>query len=78
MSLEAEHSESVKEFLRTHPDAEEVRLAIACIARGQPPRDALLALDRREQSLAVLEGSHRAIWWHWEGERLVVDDVVEP
>jgi hypothetical protein len=78
MSPEVEHSERVKEFLRTHPGAEEVRLAIACIARGQPPKEAVLALDPADMSYAILEDSQRCLWWYWRGSRLVVDDITEP
>lgn len=78
MSSEVEHSESVKEFLTTHPGAEDVRLAIACIARGMPPRDAVVALDPRHPSFAIIDGVDRCLWWHWEGSRLLIDEISEP
>ena len=50
---------------------------IACIARGQPPADAAVALEPGGFSYAILEESGRCLWWHYAGSRLIIDDITE-
>jgi hypothetical protein len=70
--------EQVKEFLLTHPDAEDARLFIELLARGRSPGVAAIELDDAGGGIAALGASGRIIWWHYEGrhrDTLVIDGI---
>lgn len=74
------YDESAAEFLRTHPDAEEARLVIEALRRGQTIPGALTDLDEHGRSFAVLPDSGHVIRWHYAGMRrniLVIHDIYE-
>ena len=72
------YAERVKEFLLTHPDAEDVRLFIELLARGRTPGGAAVEIDGEGTGIAALDRSGRLIWWHYEGrdrDTLVVHGI---
>jgi hypothetical protein len=74
---EVRYDSSVEEFLRTSPHAEEVRLVVATLVRGQVPAEAVVDLDDQGTSLCPLEHG-RHLWWHYVGtgrDVLVIDGV---
>ncbi|HWL35801.1 MAG TPA: hypothetical protein VNQ77_06385 [Frankiaceae bacterium] len=77
---EVRYDESAAEFLRTHPRAEEARLFVEALRRGQAVPGALTDLDQYGRSLAVLPDSGHVIRWHYAGMRrniLVIDEIYE-
>ncbi len=78
MSRPVRHSDRVARYLRSDPQADEVRKMVALIARGQAPPLAMTALDDRGTSVVILTGSRRCVWWHSEGNKIVIDDIGDP
>lgn len=71
------YDESAAEFLRTHPRAEDGRLAVECLRRGHELAGAITDLDQYGTSYARLDSGH-LIKWHYVGRRrniLVIDDI---
>lgn len=68
------HSDAAKEFLRTHPHAEEARLTIEFLARGELPERTITPASGDDTFLGLLE-SGRWIWWHYDGGTVVIDGI---
>lgn len=71
------YDETAAEFLRTHPEAEEVRVFVEVLRRGRRVSGAMTDLDARGTSFALLD-SGRLIRWHYAGRRrnvLVIDEI---
>lgn len=72
------YADRVKEFLLTHPDAQDARLFIELLARGRAPGGAAIEIDGEGTGIAALDPFGRLIWWHYEGrdrETLVIDGI---
>jgi len=73
-------AEPVREFLRTHPAAEEVRVLARLLERGRPPSDAVSIGDEPGESFVDLDCGW-ALWWYYTGssrETLLLNDVTPP
>ncbi|HEV2891088.1 MAG TPA: hypothetical protein VGX28_12005 [Frankiaceae bacterium] len=71
------HSERAKDFLRTHPHAEEARLTIEFIARDDPPAVTFPNADGHGTFVGVME-SGRWIWWRYAGDAVVIEGFSDP
>jgi hypothetical protein len=73
-------AEPVREFLRTHPAAEEVRVLARLLERGRLPSDAVSIGDEPGESFVDLDCGW-ALWWYYTGssrETLLLNDVTPP